>query len=737
MAACEPIRGTWTPWPLASAASRQSPWFQYPRPEAELVLEELRTLQLQVNSLAVTSGQPSGFSRAPETLQPRALGDRLQDAGEMRSPSSSKRSPISKATARVEAFQRLEALSAGAQNSSAAFGQPFGCFPTASTAFSGGDEAMAALRASIPEQDSDSEEDDFLPLQVPMNTCATKLSGIGPQPEEQYGPPTRSWDVTPLDQDVKAALVELGQGQSNPEEFYPDVCPVATAGEERDHFDDEVPTRSWGMRPCDGEIRDALRQIRGGLQRKDGPSKSITLGHQQAEEPATKCLTAGGLLSFPTTVFESLRHKLRSTEHALGFLLRLLPDITRGLSSRFAPSCNAPRFGAQCPAGLETRVSKLEKEVLASPTEEGQGETSHLQDRLRHLESEVEGGLQPLRRHQVSLRALEETSMKVEQLQQTLQQLPLDVAVQRSADAITALEEEGRLRAGPLSLLDAHKVQTSLDQVMTAMEALVRQRNADVQLVNGYLGEVYRRIERDLPSDKGQRKALAQRITAYALTKGIFQKLERIQAQTSAVRAECHSIADVRIKELEERLLHEAATTAELAESTLSWLYVNFSSMGRAFLEAQCQGNRRQVTRLELALQDALDQLRAAEARLPALQDLTERRAASETAREAAMSELRKDLLRLRQDVSQLTTEGGFAASERQHASFSALSATLMARVDKEAKETSRVFAGLEDQLKSLHERVRAAEIAGSSASTLETCNFSPRTLPRPYFRGV
>ncbi|CAE7231787.1 unnamed protein product [Symbiodinium sp. CCMP2592] len=90
----------------------------------------------------------------------------------------------------------------------------------------------------------------------------------------------------------------------------------------------------------------------------------------------------------------------------------------------------------------------------------------------------------------------------------------------------------------------------------------------------------------------------------------------------------------------------QAATTAELAES-----------------------NRRQVTRLELALQDALDQLRAAEARLPALQDLTERRAASETAREAAMSELRKDLSRLRQDVSQLTTEGGFAGSERQHAS--------------------------------------------------------------------
>lgn len=142
---------------------------------------------------------------------------------------------------------------------------------------------MAALRASIPEQGSDSEEDDFLPLQVPMNTCATKLSGTGLPPEEQYEPPTRSWDVTPLDQDVKAALVELGQGQSNPEELYPDVCPVATAGEERDHFDDEVPTRSWGMKPCDGEIRDALRQIRGGPQRKDGPRKSWTLLHEDPQ----------------------------------------------------------------------------------------------------------------------------------------------------------------------------------------------------------------------------------------------------------------------------------------------------------------------------------------------------------------------------------------------------------------------------------------------------------------------
>ena len=51
----------------------------------------------------------------------------------------------------------LGALGWGAWNSFAAFGQPFGCFSALDGLFWCG-KPMAALRASIPEQGSDSEE---------------------------------------------------------------------------------------------------------------------------------------------------------------------------------------------------------------------------------------------------------------------------------------------------------------------------------------------------------------------------------------------------------------------------------------------------------------------------------------------------------------------------------------------------------------------------------------------------
>ena len=68
-----------------------------------------------------------------------------------------------------------------------------------------------------------------------------------------------------------------------------------------------------------------------------------------------------------------------------------------------------------------------------------------------------------------------------------------------------------------MSVLDGYKLQSSLEQLYSAVEALARGRKRDVQLVNSYLsasplqigapkcsGEVYQRIEKDLPSDKGE-----------------------------------------------------------------------------------------------------------------------------------------------------------------------------------------------------------------------------------------
>lgn len=339
----------------------------------------------------------------------------------------------------------------------------------------------------------------------------------------------------------------------------------------------------------------------------------------------------------------------------------------------------------QSTASLEERLQRLEKEV--SPVEGSPGDGSQLQKRLQHLEDEVQIGMQPLKRHQVSLQVLEETSMKVEKLQETLKLLPLDLALQRSEDAFKALEDAAHRSTGQMSLLDGYKVQSSLDQLYSAMEALVRQRSADVQLVNSYLGEVYQRIERDLPSDKGQ---------------GIIQSLEQLQNQHQLLKAECRALTDVRIPELEAKLSHEASAAAVLA-----------------------QGNRQQIIKLEVATQEAVNQLTATQARLPALQDATERRAVQDGRREALVAELRKELMHLKQDFAQFTTDGslevGGGIGEKFHASLSAMQATLMARIEKEAKDSRSIQDTLAAQMQSLQDRLHNAEMTGSSANTFMT----------------
>ncbi|CAK9099003.1 unnamed protein product [Durusdinium trenchii] len=262
-------------------------------------------------------------------------------------------------------------------------------------------------------------------------------------------------------------------------------------------------------------------------------------------------------------------------------------------------------------ASLEARLERLEKEVVPGQSEGHQS----LQQRLRNLEEEVNVRMQPLKRHQVSLRVLEETSMKVEKLQDALKLLPIDQALLHSEEALKAAENAARGATGQMSLLDGYKVQSSLDQLFTAMEALVRRRNQDVQLVNGYLREVYQRIERDLPSDKGQ---------------SIIQIFEQLQNQQQVLKSECRMITDVRIPELEEKLSHEASRAASLA-----------------------QGNRQQITRLELATQEAMNQLTGTQARLPALLEASEQRAQQELRRESQVAELRKELIHLRQDFVQ------------------------------------------------------------------------------------
>ncbi|CAL1173640.1 unnamed protein product [Cladocopium goreaui] len=449
---------------------------------AELVLTELQALKQKVYQLAAPKRQGvalHGGASAPPMPQ-------LTNAGA--------------AIARVEQLQRLE------QSTTKIL--------------------MCSMEQPIPE------DEDFLPTSVPTFIKSE---------EDDYTPPTRSWDITPLNEEVRATLAEVNQRKADNAE-----------GD-----DDQLPTVSWELTP---DVQETLQKAQ--------QRKSFTLLHEDR-----RCDVEDVHRSGYSRCHEIHQRESRAEEGVIPALLK----------ERERPRDHWVKRGDNGWTGCDG---------------------SQLQKRLQHLEDEVQIGMQPLKRHQVSLQVLEETSMKVEKLQETLKLLPLDLALQRSEDAFKALEDVAHRSTGQMSLLDGYKVQSSLDQLYSAMEALVRQRSADVQLVNSYLGEVYQRIERDLPSDKGQ---------------GIIQSLEQLQNQHQLLKAECRALTDVRIPELEAKLSHEASAAAVLA-----------------------QGNRQQIIKLEVATQEAVNQLTATQARLPALQDATERRAVQDGRREALVAELRK-----------------------------------------------------------------------------------------------
>eukprot|EP00931_Biecheleriopsis_adriatica_P074941 TRINITY_DN48909_c0_g1_i1.p1 TRINITY_DN48909_c0_g1~~TRINITY_DN48909_c0_g1_i1.p1 ORF type:complete len:772 (+),score=184.30 TRINITY_DN48909_c0_g1_i1:96-2411(+) len=357
-------------------------------------------------------------------------------------------------------------------------------------------------------------------------------------------------------------------------------------------------------------------------------------------------------------------------------------------------------------ASAEARLESLEREVLpatvaAPDPDASRGKAlavaagaapqaddasgSRLAERLRQLEAEVQLGMQPLRQHQVSLKALEETNLLVQKLQASIEDLPRDQLLQQTSGSVRAFEEVSHRVSGPLSLLDSCKVQASLDQVMTAMETLVRQRNADVQLVNSYLEEVYHRIERDLPSDKGQ---------------SIIQSLDQLQSLHGTLRSECRAVSDVLIPELEARLLQEISAAATSAEK-----------------------GREELAKLEEVTKGALDQITSTQAALPGLQGLSERRVALESRREAEMAELRKEITSLRADFHRLSVEGGAGpgtSSERLSASLTAFQTTILARLEREAKEAGSRDESLQRQLVALQDRVKQAETAGGGAENLQ-----------------
>eukprot|EP00913_Durusdinium_trenchii_P024700 g23186.t2 len=100
-----------------------------------------------------------------------------------------------------------------------------------------------------------------------------------------------------------------------------------------------------------------------------------------------------------------------------------------------------------------------------------------------------------------------------------------------------------------------------------------------------------------------------------------------------------------------------------------------------------------------------MNQLTGTQARLPALLEASEQRAQQELRRESQVAELRKELIHLRQDFVQFTTDGSEAPGsmdEKFHSRLSAMQDTLMTLIEKEAKEKNQAVDALPEVCRAL-----------------------------------
>jgi len=201
-----------------------------------------------------------------------------------------------------------------------------------------------------------------------------------------------------------------------------------------------------------------------------------------------------------------------------------------------------------------TRVKRLEDLIGDAENEAEDSSDTSLCFRLSQLEVRIQD-LEPLGRYGVSLRALEETEAKVQELQKLLTQMPVDAAISKSVCAAKELQAATQQATGTISVMDAYRLKADMEQVMSAIEALVRQRNDDLRLMNMYLSEVYVRIERDVPKD-----------SSGTLT------IQKLTADVAGISSRLSLLADVEFHEVEARLLHEVQAAKNASATCNSML---------------------------------------------------------------------------------------------------------------------------------------------------------------------
>eukprot|EP00929_Paragymnodinium_shiwhaense_P039565 TRINITY_DN20773_c0_g1_i2.p1 TRINITY_DN20773_c0_g1~~TRINITY_DN20773_c0_g1_i2.p1 ORF type:complete len:710 (+),score=215.18 TRINITY_DN20773_c0_g1_i2:143-2272(+) len=302
-----------------------------------------------------------------------------------------------------------------------------------------------------------------------------------------------------------------------------------------------------------------------------------------------------------------------------------------GNASRIAFDAQANRRAAGADAQLEAlaaRVRRLEGGDIDMDEQEGFEATAFGGDdglppargrrSLPQRLQDVEAALQDfsyIRRYGASLQALTAVEEKIEKLQQASSRLPFEQAMCKSEAAIQDLEAAAKKECGSLSVFDAYRVQAGLEQVMVAMEALTRQRNDDIRLLNSYLDEVYKRLDRDLPARGG------------AGVDGV----QKLRVELTELGRKVEAVESVYLREFEARLLREIMVCSDEASSC-----------------------RNHIELLEGMVQQSLEQGGALEVRLRTLSTSYECMAANDSRDQQATAELRGEMSKLRMDMAEL-----------------------------------------------------------------------------------
>lgn len=366
----------------------------------------------------------------------------------------------------------------------------------------------------------------------------------------------------------------------------------------------------------------------------------------------------------------------------------------RSVGQRYAESQDRLDQLERLAARATMRLERLEAELATGDGEHGasaeaveevgleqhgvQRSEGTLAARFARLEGEVQVCLDPLRRRAVSLRALEETSAKVEELQRAVAAISIDSVVGQATRAAPELEEKARKACGSLSLFDAYRVQAGVEQVMIAIEALTRQRNDDVRLMNSYLAEVYDRVDRDVPKD------------------GSHSSAASLRAELGDLSTKVEGLVGVQLQELEARVLHETQVASEDA--------------------AACHS---QLTEVREVITRALAKSADMDARLKGLSDASERHAAVEVRSESVALDIQRDMARLRVEIAELAAGLRGGASIEAEARLMSVRAELEAQMDRQVQEAGRQAEMLEGEIQALKRRDHELETATGSAGVL------------------